>query len=121
MYEKFISEAKVNMQPVLELVEANVSVTEKLVQQQASYMIEVLNASVDHVKSLGDVTDVSTAVEAQQAFAQNMGQRFVDAAKAQFETLTEAKDAASKLFEGAVPAAAAPAAPAKKAPAKKAA
>jgi hypothetical protein len=120
MYEKFAIDSKFDLKPLMDLVETNVSVTEKLLQQQASYVVEVLNASVDHVKSLGDISEVSAAIEAQQSFAQSMGQRFVDVAKLQFETLTEAKDAASKLFdlEAVAPV---KAAPAKKAPAKKAA
>lgn len=117
MYDKFAIDPKASLKPVLELVEINVGTAEKLVQQQAGYVVEMLNASVEHAKLLGGMSDAAAAIEVQQTFAKDMGQRFADAAKQQFETLTEAKDAAAKLFEGAVQ----PAVAAKKAPAKKAA
>jgi len=115
MYDKFAIDPQTSLKPAIELAEINVGTAEKLVQQQAGYVVDVLNASVDHAKVLGGMSDAAAAFEAQQGFARDMGQRFADAAKLQFETLTQAKDATVKLFEGAVQQPAAKKAPAKKA------
>jgi len=117
MYDKFAIDPQASLKPAIELAEINVGIAEKLVQQQAGYVVDMLNASVEHAKLLGGMSDAAAAFEAQQGFARDVGQRFADAAKLQFETLTEAKDATLKLFEGAVQQPLA----AKNAPAKKAA
>ena len=117
MYEKFVSEAKTNLKPFMDLVEANANIAEKLVQQQTAYFVDALNTSVSHTKALSEVKDYTAAIETQQAYAQDMAQKLVDVSKQNVETLTEAKDVLVKITETSFSKAEAP----KKAAAKKAA
>lgn len=102
MYEKMMNDARSTMKPVMDMVEVNSKAVEKLVQQQASYMSNVLNAGLEQSKTMTEVNDPAQAMEAQKAYIESMSKQLMSAAQENLQVMTEAKDAMQQIFEASV-------------------
>lgn len=102
MYEKFVNEAKDTFKPMFDLVDINTKAMEKLVSQQAAYVVDLLKFNLEHTRALSESKDLESALEAQKAYAKDVSQKFADAAKQNFNVLLETKDAVSEVFESSL-------------------
>lgn len=102
MYDKVVKEAQDNLKPVMDMVAINSQAVEKLVQQQAAYMSEVLNAGLAQARTVSEAKDPASAAEAQKAYVEEMGSKLMAAAKQNLDVMMEAKDALTKVAEGAM-------------------
>lgn len=119
MYDKLFSTAQFDMKPVIALAEVNANIADKMIKLQSSYVCNMLDASVAHMKAVTEMSDANKVIEAQQAFVKDSNQKLLDVSQENIALLTAARDEASKLFN--IPSSVAPAATAKKAASKKAA
>lgn len=100
MFDQFTEQFQNSFAPVNELVNVNVKAAEQLAQQQAALFTGMLNEGVAHAQSLANQKDVAAVVEAQKAYAENVQEKVVAAAKDAYGVVTNAQEKTGELLKG---------------------
>jgi phasin family protein len=92
MFDQMTQQFEKSFAPVNELVNVNVKVAEQLAQQQAALFTGMLNDGVAHAQKLSAQKDVAAVVEAQKAYAEDVQEKVVTAAKDAYAVVTKAQE-----------------------------
>lgn len=90
------------LKPVTELYKLSAQFTSDAISRQTSLITETLSDTVSLLESISKEKDVSSALELQKGFAENLQQKLSEAGKSQLEEINSLKDKASVLVEEVV-------------------
>ena len=99
MYDNLIADMNTRMKPVMDLIETNKKVLEKLADVQKNSMTEVVQASMDQFQALSQCKDPKVALELQVKFFKALEAKMTDSTEKSIAAFTEAKDAYSVVIE----------------------
>lgn len=92
-------QVKNSMKPMMDMAEINKKTAEKLIALQSQYVSEFVNSSLSQMKSLSEVKDPKTAIEAQIRYMKEIEAKASDVAQQEISALSEAKAQLSLLME----------------------
>lgn len=99
MYDNLFADMNTRMKPVMDLVETNKKVLEKLAGVQKDSMTEVVNASLEQFQALAQCKDPKAALELQVKFFKALEAKMADTTEKSIAAFTEAKEAFSVVIE----------------------
>ena len=99
MYDNLFADMNTRMKPVMDLVETNKKVLEKLAGVQKETMTDVINASMEQFQSLSKCQDPKAALELQVQFFKALEAKMTDSTEKSIAAFTEAKEAFSAVIE----------------------
>ncbi len=99
MYDNLFADMNTRMKPVMDLVETNKKVMEKLAGVQKDSMTDVVKASLEQFQALSQCKDPQAALELQVKFFKALEAKMTDTTEKSIAAFTEAKDAFSVVIE----------------------
>lgn len=99
MYDNLFADMNARMKPVMDLVETNKKVLEKLAGVQKETMTDVVNASLEQFQALSQCKDPKVALELQVKFFKALEAKMTDTTEKSIAAFTEAKEAFSAVIE----------------------
>lgn len=99
MYENLFADINTRMKPVMDLVETNKKVLEKLAGVQKDGMTDVVKASMEQFQALSQCKDPKAALELQVKFFKALEAKMTDTTEKSIAAFTEAKEAFSAVIE----------------------
>ena len=102
MYEDFVKLAQESMKPVMKLAENNTALTVNLLKSQSEKAAELLQSNLSHLQALAATKDLNDAVQLQQKFVEELGEKLVSASKENAAAVESALTEAGKVFEGSL-------------------
>jgi phasin family protein len=99
MNENLIANMKPNLQPMIDVAEITHSMWEKLAELQSEYLTNCSKASMEQLQALAASKDPTEVIELQFKFAQDFGRQVTDTAEQKMTTMTEVRDAITKVGE----------------------
>ncbi len=102
MYEDFVKLAQESLKPVMKLAENNTALTVNLLKSQSEKTAELLQSNLSHLQALTATKDLNEAVQLQQKFVEELGEKLVTASKENAAAVESALTEAGKVFEGSL-------------------
>ncbi|MCP4979205.1 MAG: phasin family protein [Gammaproteobacteria bacterium] len=102
MYEDFVKLAQESLKPVMKLAENNTALAVNLLQSQSEKTAEMMQSNLTHLQALAATKDVNDAVQLQQKFVEELGEKWVAASKENAAAVEAALTEAGKVFEGSL-------------------
>ena len=102
MYEDFIKLAQESIKPVLKLAENNTALAVNLLKSQSEKTAELMQSNLSHLQALSASKDVNEAVQLQQKYVEELGEKLVSASKENATAVEAALTEAGKVFEGSL-------------------
>ncbi len=101
MFEQISDQIQKSMSPFTELLNINAKVAEQLVQQQASLFSGLMNYNVAYAQGLAEQKDLTSAMEAQKAYAEGMQEKLTTAAKDAYGVVSLTQEKTGNIFNSA--------------------
>ena len=102
MYEDFVKLAQESIKPVMQLAEKNTALAVSLMKSQSEKTAEFMQSNLTHLQALAATKDVNEAVQLQQKYVEEMGEKLVAASKENAVAVEAALAEAGKVFEGSL-------------------
>ncbi|MEH6823224.1 MAG: phasin family protein [Motiliproteus sp.] len=99
MYDNLFVDMNTRIKPVMDLIETNKKVLEKLAGVQKDSMSDVVSASMEQFQALAQCKDPKAALELQVKFFKALEAKMTDTTEKSIAAFTEAKDAFSAVIE----------------------
>ncbi len=99
MYDNLFADMNTRMKPIMDLIETNKKVLEKLAGVQKDSMSDVVSASMEQFQALAQCKDPKAALELQVRFFKALEAKMTDTTEKSIAAFTEAKDAFSAVIE----------------------
>ena len=102
MYEDFVKLAQESLKPVMKLAENNTALTVNLLKSQSEKTADLLQSNLSHLQALVETKDLNDAVQLQQKFVEELGEKLMAASKENAAAVESALTEAGKVFEGSL-------------------
>lgn len=102
MYEDFVKLAQESIKPVMKLAENNTALAVNLMKSQSEKTAELLQSNLAHLQALAATKDANEAVQLQQKYVEDLGEKLVSASKENAVAVEAALTEAGKVFEGSL-------------------
>ncbi len=102
MYEDFVKLAQDSIKPVMKLAENNTVLAVNLMKGQSEKTAEFLQSNLAHLQALAATKDINEAVQMQQKYVEELGEKLVSASKENAAAVEAALTEAGKVFEGSL-------------------
>lgn len=102
MYQNLVDEMKDSMKPFLNVAEIQSQTAQKLVRQQMDLMGECLELGTRQTDALRDSKDFTAFFRIPMDASREIGEKLMNSAARQWDTLVEAHDAFNGVVESAV-------------------
>ena len=102
MYEDFVKLAQESLKPVMKLAENNTALTVNLLKSQSEKAAELLQSNLSHLQALAATKDLNDAVQLQQKYVEELGEKLLAASKENAAAVESALAETGKVFEGSL-------------------
>ncbi|MCP3687931.1 MAG: hypothetical protein GY784_05910 [Gammaproteobacteria bacterium] len=102
MYEEFLKLAQESLKPIMKMAENNTALTVNLLKSQSEKTADLLQANLVHLQALAATKELNDAVQLQQKYAEELGEKFLAASKENAVAVESALTEAGKVFEGSL-------------------
>ena len=90
------------MKPFNSLIEINTKTVEQLINQQAALITTIMNDSVAQTKALSEQTDLTTAIESQKVFTEELQAKVSASAKEAYDVVTKTSEEVTTLVKDSI-------------------